>query len=79
VSVTGAEETTSESATGETAQEEPGEGNAGGPDGGFGEREDTGGSIANTVLVFLSGMLAMLVIGLAVALYVVRRRGGRVA
>ncbi len=72
VNVTGAEETTS--------AKEPDEGNAESgsiPDSGSGEPEEAGGSVANTALVFLSGMLAMLVIGLAVALYVVlRRRGG---
>lgn len=72
MNVTGAEDT--------TGAKEPDEGNAESgsiPDSGSGEPEETGGSVANTALVFLSGMLAMLVIGLAVALYVVlRRRGG---
>lgn len=69
--------------TGNTAQtEEPGEDPAESAESNPGpdptEPDDSGGNAANTVLVFLSGMLTMLVIGLAAALYVVlrRRRGG---
>jgi hypothetical protein len=74
------EPTTSEQTTGEPDEEAAAEPESD-PDGGSGEPDDSGGNTANTVLIFLSGMLAMLVIGLAVALYVVLRRrgGGRVS
>lgn len=82
VNVKGAEQATSEPTAGDVAQaEDPDRGKTGsrsGQDGGSGQTEETGGSIANMAFVFLSGMLAMLVIGLVVALYIVlRRRRGR--
>lgn len=74
--VVNVEENPSEAAQGSGRSEEPAEPAAGSePD----SEADSGGNTANTLLVFLSGMLATLVIGLAAALYFVlrRRRGGR--
>lgn len=90
VEIDGGEETTSEPTVEETEPEEdtdPQDQASNGAD----EPEEPpvqteqaseeGGNTANPVLLFLSGMLAMLVIGLAIALYVVLRRrgGGRVS